>query len=75
MEDAQIKSGNGLVKREESMSQESMSTADYFKAKKSLKPGTEEHERLKEKRKRQAGLRKILEGKARQLIQEDLRYR
>ena len=74
MEDAQIKSGNGLVKREADMA-EAQSTADYFKGKRALQRGTEEFAALQEKRKRQTGLRKILEGKARQLIQEDLRYR
>lgn len=74
MEDAQIKSGNGLVKREEAMT-ESMSTADYFKAKRATRPGTEEFAKLKEKRQRQAKFREMIESKARKLVQEDMRYR
>ena len=75
MEDAQIKSGNGLVKREAAMEQEGMSTADYFAAKKVTQRGTAEHAAMVEKVKRQSGLRKILDGKVRKLAQEDMRYR
>ena len=76
MEDAQIKSGNGLVKREAANKmQEGMTTSEYFKMRKIKQPGTEEHKELQEKRQRQAGLRKLLDGKVRQLVQEDQRYR
>lgn len=74
MEDAQVKAGGGLVKRNEAMPQ-GMSTADYFKAKRSMVPGTTEFSELQEKRKKQAGLRKLLDGKVRKLVQEDMRYR
>ncbi len=74
MEDAQIKAGNGLVKRDGGM-QEGMSTSDYFKARRSRTPGTEEFQALQNKRERQAGLRKLLDAKVRQLVQEDMRYR
>ena len=54
---------------------QAMSTQDYFKARKARTPGTEEFAELQEKRKKQGGLRKILDGKVRKLVQEDLRYR
>ncbi len=75
MEDAQIKAGNGLVKREDTEMQEGISTKDYFRAKRALMPGTEEFEALQEKKKKQRGLRKILDDKVRQLVQNDMRYR
>jgi hypothetical protein len=75
MEDAQIKSGNGLVKREAAKMQEGMTTSEYSKMRKMKQPGTEEHKELQEKRQRQSGLRKLLDGKVRQLVQEDQRYR
>lgn len=75
MEDAQIKAGNGLVKREATTTQESMSTADYFKAKRALAQGTQENAELQRTLKSQSGLRKILDGKVRKLVQEDMRYR
>lgn len=75
MEDAQVKAGNGLVKREVQEMQESMSTADYFAAKKASMAGTVEFEALQERKKKQAGFRKLLDGKVRKLVAEDLRYR
>ena len=75
MEDAQIQSGNGLVKREAGMQQEGMTTQDYFAMRKAKVQGTDEHVALVEKRKKQAGLRKLLDGKIRTLVQEDMRYR
>jgi hypothetical protein len=77
MEDAQVKAGNGLVKRQEAteMQQESMSTADYFAAKKASMAGTVEFEALQERKKRQAGFRRLLDGKVRKLVAEDMRYR
>jgi hypothetical protein len=74
MEDAQITAGNGLVKRDTAEVQ-ATSTADYFKAKRMLKPGTGEFTDLQDKRKRQSGLRKLLDGRVKALIQEDMRYR
>ena len=76
MEDAQVKAGNGLVKRQEATEmQESMSTADYFAAKKASMAGTAEFEALQERKKKQAGFRRLLDGKVRKLVAEDLRYR
>ncbi len=75
MEDAQIKAGNGLVKRGAAVAQEGMTTKDYFAMRKAKKPGTEEHSALVEKRQKQAGMRKILDGRVRALVQEDMRYR
>jgi hypothetical protein len=75
MENAQIKSGNGLVKREAAKMQEGMTTSEYFKMRKMKQPGTEEHKELQERKKKQAGPRKLLDGKVRQLAQEDQRYR
>jgi hypothetical protein len=74
MEDAQITAGNGLVKREVAEVQ-ATSTADYFRARKATRPGTQEFAELQEKRKRQSSLRKFLDGKVKALIQEDMRYR
>jgi hypothetical protein len=75
MEDAQITAGNGLVKREGERQPTPTSTSDYFKAKKMNTPGTAEFADLQEKRKRQTGLRKILDAKVKKLVQEDMRYR
>ena len=75
MEDAQVKAGNGLVKRQEAQDMQTMSTADYFAAKKASRAGTEEFEALQEQKKKQAGLRKILDSKVRKLVAEDMRYR
>ncbi len=73
MEDAQVKAGNGLVKREATeMQSRPMSTADYFKAKRAARPDSDEILKRKEK---QAGFRKILDGKVRKLVLEDMRYR
>jgi len=75
MEDAQIKSGNGLVKREAAVAQAGMTTADYFAMQKLKVPGTVEHVALAEKIKQQTGFRKLLDGKVRALVQADMRYR
>ena len=75
MEDAQVKAGNGLVKRQEVQDMQTMSTADYFAAKKASMAGTVEFAAMQEKRQKQAGLRKILDGKVRKLVAEDMRYR
>lgn len=75
MEDAQVKAGNGLVKRQEVQDMQTMSTADYFAAKKASMAGTVEFEALQERKKRQAGFRRLLDGKVRKLVAEDMRYR
>ena len=75
MEDAQIKAGNGLVKRVAVGGQKAMTTADYFAAKRTRQPGTAEHAQMIELRNKQSGLRKILDGKVRKLAQADMRYR
>jgi len=54
---------------------QTMSTADYFAAKKASMAGTKEFAAMQEKRQKQAGLRKILDGKVRKLVAEDMRYR
>ncbi len=74
MEDAQLRAGNGLVKRE-AQDMHSMSTADYFAAKKASRKGTEEYEELQKRKERQAGFRRLLDGKVRKLVAEDMRYR
>lgn len=53
---------------------QSLSTADYFSAQKAIQPGTAEFKELQEKKKNQAGLRKLLNGKVEKLIKEDMRY-
>ena len=75
MEDAQVKAGNGLVKRQEAENMQTMSTADYIAAKKASMAGTKEFAAMQEKRQKQAGLRKILDSKVRKLVAEDMRYR
>lgn len=76
MEDAQVKSGNGLVKRSAvDAQQQAISTEEYFRAKRRRTPGTEEYEAVERLRVKQTGLRKILDGKVRKLVQEDMRYR
>ena len=75
MEDAQVKAGNGLVKREAQEDMQTISTADYFAAKKASMAGTAEHEAMQERKKRQAGFRKLLDDKVRKLVAEDMRYR
>lgn len=74
MEDARVKAGNGLVERGK-VEQEATSVQDYFAGRKALRPGTAENAALQEKRRRQSGLRKLLDGKVRELVQEDMRYR
>lgn len=74
MEDARVKAGNGLVERGK-VEQEATSVQDYFAGRRALRQGTAEHDALQEKRMRQSGLRKLLEGKVKALIQEDMRYR
>lgn len=54
---------------------QTMSTTDYFAAKKASMTGTKEFAAMQEKRQKQAGLRKILDGKVRALVTEDMRYR
>jgi len=74
MEDARVKAGNGLVERGK-VEQEAGSVQDYFAGKRALRPGTAEHEALQEKRRKQSGLRQILDQKVRELVTEDMRYR
>jgi len=54
---------------------QTMSTADYFAAKKASRAGTEEFEALQEQKKKQAGFRRLLDSKVRKLVAEDMRYR
>lgn len=76
MEDAQIKSGNGMVERgkpeEEEM--QAMSTAEYAKMRQANKPGTEVYDVQEGLRKSQTRIRSILEGRILKLAREDQRY-
>jgi len=77
MEDAQVKSGNGLVDRSESGDVENMqgmSVAEYAKMRQANKPGTEIYETRKAIKERQKPLRALLEGRIKQLALEDLKY-
>jgi hypothetical protein len=75
MEDARVKSGNGLVDRGLSGRVQSTSVKDYFKGKRMITPGTEEYKELQTMRQKQTGLREMLDAKVTRLIQEDMRYR
>ena len=74
MEDAQVKSGNGLVDRstaEEEM--QGMSVAEYAKMRQANKPGNEVYEVRKALKERQKPLRVLLEGRIKKLALEDMR--
>ena len=75
MEDAQVKSGNGLVERstaEEEMQE--MSVAEYAKMRQANQPGNEVYEARKALKKKQKPLRALLEGRIKKLALEDLRH-
>lgn len=76
MEDAQVKSGNGLVERSTPGQNESegMSVSDYAKMRQANKPGTEVYEVQEGLRKSQTRIRSILEGRILKLAREDQRY-
>ena len=74
MEDAQVKSGNGLVDRskpEEEM--QGMSVAEYAKMRQANQPGSEVYEARKALKERQKPLRALLEGRIKKLALEDMR--
>ena len=77
MEDAQVKSGNGLVDRTQSEdveNMEGMSVAEYAKMRQANKPGSEIYETRKAIKERQKPLRALLEGRIKQLALEDMKY-
>jgi hypothetical protein len=74
MEDAQVKSGNGLVEREGGEMGESMSVADYAKMRQGNKAGSELQKEIAAMKERQKPLRALLEGRIKQLAREDMRY-
>ena len=74
MEDAQVKSGNGLVDRstpEEKM--QGMPVAEYAKIRQANQPGNEIYEARKALKERQKPLRALLEGRIKKLALEDMR--
>ena len=74
MEDAQVKSGNGLVERnsaEEEM--QGMSVAEYAKMRQASQPGNEVYEVRKALKERQKPLRALLEGRIKKLALDDMR--
>jgi hypothetical protein len=77
MEDAQIKSGNGMVDRAGEggeMANEGMSVSDYAKMRQASVPGNEIYETQQGLRNSQKKLRSILEGRVRKLAKADMRY-
>ena len=77
IEDAQVKSGNGLVNRRNSESLETMkgmSVADYAKMRQASQPGNEVFETCNAIKERQKPLRTILEGRIKKLVLEDMRH-
>ena len=74
MEDAQVKSGNGLVDRskpEEEMP--GMSVAEYAKMRQANQPGNEVYEARKALKEKQKPLRALLEGRIKKLAFVDMR--
>lgn len=77
MEDAQVKSGNGLVDRSKSECLETMkgmSVADYAKMRQASQSGNEVFETSKAIKERQKPLRTMLEGRIKKLALEDMRH-
>lgn len=59
MEDARIKAGGGPVERNQPSSMDGgMSVADYAKFKKSMRPGGEDYELMKQRKANQLDIRK-----------------
>jgi hypothetical protein len=74
MEDAQVKSGNGLTDRsktEEKM--QGMSVAEYAKIRQASQHGNEICETRKVIKEKQKPLRALLEGRIKKLVLEDMR--
>jgi hypothetical protein len=77
MEEAQLKSGNGLVDRTASDigdNMKSMSVADYAKMRQANLPGNEVYEARKALKEKQKPLRALLEGRIKKLVLEDMRH-
>jgi hypothetical protein len=77
MEDAQVKSGNGLVDRSKSADMEKLkgiSVADYAKMRQANQPGNEIYEIQKAIKERQKPLRAVLEGRIKKIVLEDMKY-
>ena len=76
MEDAQVKSGNGLVDRRKSDVTENVkgiSVAEYAKMRQANQPGNEVYVARKALKERQKPLRALLEGRIKKLALEDMR--
>lgn len=77
MEDAQVKSGNGLIDRSKSENMENMQgmcVADYAKMRQANQPGNEIFETREAIKARQKPLRALLEGRIKKFALEDMRH-
>jgi len=79
MEDAQIKAGNGTVKRDGTASGGSMDadiaySANYGKMKRELRQGGAIQKEMEERKKKQAPFRAALEAEIKKVLQEEERY-
>jgi hypothetical protein len=75
MEDAQVKSGNGLVERSTAEEElQGMSVAEYAKMRQASQPGNEVYEARNALKERQKPLRVLLEGRIKKLAIEDMRF-
>jgi hypothetical protein len=75
MEDAQVKSGNGLIERKNTEEKlPGMSVDDYIKMRQAGHPGNEIYETKKAITERQKPLRALLEGRIKKLVLEDMRH-
>jgi hypothetical protein len=78
MEDAQIKAGNGLVKRDGSKGSTNMDadieySRNYAKLKREMKPGGELTKLMEERRKEQASFRAGLEAEIKRVLEGEER--
>jgi hypothetical protein len=79
MEDAQIKAGNGLVKRDGSKGSSSMDSdieysRNYAKLKRDMKPGGDLLKEMEKIKKEQASFRAGLEAEIKRELEKEARY-
>lgn len=79
MEDAQIKAGNGLVKRSRAVGSSNMDSdieysRNYAKLKRDMKPGGVLQKEMEEIRKKQAAFRAGLEAEIKQVLEKEERF-
>ena len=74
MEEARLKSGNGVVDRSKPKEEmQGMSVAEYAKMRQANQPGNEVYEARKSLKERQKPLRSLLEARIKKLPLEDMR--